>query len=44
MNDGNDRNLGLQPLDGVMSELGLGAHDLVAGSVEQITHKMVARG
>ncbi len=44
MNDENDRNLGVQPLDGIMSELGLEAHDLVAGSTEQITHKMVTRG
>ena len=43
MNDENDRNLGVQPLDGIMSELDLGAHDLVAGSTEQITHKMVTR-
>lgn len=43
MNDENDRNLGVQPLDGIMSELDLEAHDLVAGSTEQITHKMVTR-
>ena len=37
------RNLGEQPLARVMVEHGLKAHDLVAASAEQITHKMVAR-
>ncbi len=35
---------GVQPLDAVLEELGLSAHDLVAASTEQITHKMVTKG
>ena len=38
------REYGLQALDGVMTELGLTNHDLVAASTEQLTHKMVAKG
>lgn len=38
-----ERDLGEQPLARVMAERGLKAHDLVAASTEQITHKMVAR-
>jgi hypothetical protein len=38
-----ERNLGVQPVAGILTELGLAAHDLVAASTEQITHKMVAR-
>jgi len=37
------RDLGEQPLAGVMAEHGLVNRDLVAASPEQITHKMVAR-
>jgi urease accessory protein UreF len=37
------RELGEQPLAGVMAAHGLKAHDLVSSSSEQITHKMVAR-
>lgn len=44
MNDRNDdRNLGEQPVAGLMASLDLKAHDLVAASTEQITHKMVVR-
>lgn len=39
-----ERDLGEQPLARLMAELGLKAHDLVAASTEQITHKMVSRG
>ena len=39
-----DMNVGPQPLDGVMRELGLSNHDLVAASTEQLTHKMVQKG
>ncbi|NCC51148.1 MAG: hypothetical protein EOM20_08030 [Spartobacteria bacterium] len=42
MND-RERNLGEQPLAGIMSEHGLKPHDLVAASQEHITHKMVSR-
>ena len=38
-----DRNLGEQPLARIMAAAGLTAHDLVAASTEQITHKMVSR-
>ena len=43
MNDGPERNLGEQPLAGIMADHGLKARDLVAGSIEQITFKMVSR-
>lgn len=39
-----ERDLGEQPLNRLMAELGLKSHDLVAASIEQITHKMVQRG
>lgn len=39
-----ERDLGEQPLNRLMAELGLKSHDLVAASTEQITHKMVQRG
>lgn len=38
-----ERNLGEQPIAGIMDELELKPHDLVAASTEQITHKMVQR-
>jgi len=38
-----ERDLGEQPVAKLMDSLGLKAHDLVAASTEQITHKMVAR-
>jgi len=38
-----ERNLGLQPIAGVMTKHGLKPQDLVVVSTEQITHKMVAR-
>lgn len=39
-----ERNLGEQPLAELLRRHELLAHDLVAASSEQITHKMVARG
>ncbi len=39
-----ERNLGEQPLAELLRVHGLKAHDLVAASDEQITHKMIARG
>ena len=39
-----ERELGTQPLDEKMKELGLDNHSLVAVSGEQLTHKMVAKG
>lgn len=44
MDDGIVRDLGEQPLVGVMADCGLSVHDVVAASSEQITHKMVSRG
>ena len=38
-----ERDHGPQPIGGVLTRLGLSAHDLVAASGEQLTHKMVAR-
>ena len=38
-----ERNLGEQPLAGLMAELDLTAHALVKASPEQITHKMISR-
>ncbi len=43
MKDDGERNLGEQPIAGIMTELGLKPHDLVVVSTEQITHKMVSR-
>lgn len=43
MNGSIERNLGVQPISGIMSGHGLKAHDLVVNSSEQITHKMVSR-
>ena len=39
-----ERNLGVQPLDGILVEYALGNHDLVAASEEPMTHKAVQRG
>ncbi|MDD5135958.1 MAG: hypothetical protein PHX20_07610 [Candidatus Omnitrophica bacterium] len=38
-----ERDLGEQPIAKIMARHGLSAHDLVACSTEQITHKMVGR-
>ena len=38
-----ERNLGPQPIEQILAERKLKSHDLVAASVDQITHKMVAR-
>jgi hypothetical protein len=46
MHDGEmgiERNLGEQPIARLLATLGLDAHDLVAASSQQITHKMVRR-
>ena len=37
------RDMGIQPLTQLMQQYSLKPHDLVAGSTEQITHKMVSR-
>lgn len=38
-----ERNLGEQPIAGLLASHELTAHDLVAASTEQISHKMVSR-
>ena len=38
-----ERNLGEQPIAGILRELDLKANDLVSASPDQITHKMVKR-
>jgi DNA-binding XRE family transcriptional regulator len=38
-----EREHGTQPLDGLMTAWGLGNHDLVDASTEQLTHKQVQR-
>ena len=43
MNIEAERNLGEQPIAHIMAGHGLKARDLVAGSADQLTHKMVAR-
>jgi hypothetical protein len=43
MDDGIARNLGGQPISDIMVRHGLKAHDLVAASKDQLTHKMVTR-
>jgi len=43
MSDGIARNLGGQPIADIMVRHDLKPHDLVAGSTEQLTHKMVTR-
>ena len=44
MSEPNAMELGMQPLDGLLDELGISNHQLVDASTEQITHKMVAKG
>lgn len=43
MLENTEHDLGVQPLASLMNEYGLKANDLVRNSVEQLTHKMVAR-
>ena len=38
-----ERNLGPQPIDALMTELGLDNHDIVAASPEPLTHKAIQR-
>lgn len=35
---------GVQPLEAILSELGIENHDLVEASRDQLTHRMVAKG
>ena len=39
-----NRELGTQPLDSVLTRLGLANSDLVSASTEQLSHKMVQKG
>lgn len=43
MQDSEERDMGPQPLDRMMQQWGLGNHDLVDASTEQLTHKQVQR-
>jgi len=43
MSDPQERNLGEQPIAGLLAQHGLDAHAVVAASTEQITHKMVSK-
>ena len=43
MEDSLIRDLGLQPLDAILDEIGLNNHQLVALSTEQLTHKQVQK-
>jgi len=43
MEDSLTRDLGLQPLDAILDEIGLTNHQLVALSTEQLTHKQVQK-
>ena len=43
MSESNGHDLGDQPLDQMMEKWGLGNHDLVEVSTEQLTHKQVQR-
>lgn len=41
--DRDERDLGVQPLDGMMQAWGIGNHELVEVSTEQLTHKQVQK-
>ena len=41
--NGNERNLGMQPMDTLMTENAVNNHDVVAASTEPMTHKAVVR-
>ncbi len=43
MIDNIERNLGSQPIAGIMASHNLKPHDLVSASTAQLTHKMVTR-
>ena len=43
MQDNDERDLGVQPLNRMMDEWGVGNHDLVEVSTEQLTHKQVQK-
>ncbi|HNX68639.1 MAG TPA: hypothetical protein PLL75_05890 [Candidatus Omnitrophota bacterium] len=39
-----EKELGIQPLDGMMVRLGLSNNDLVKASTQQLSHKVVQKG
>ena len=41
--NGNERNLGVQPMDALMTEHAVNNHELVVASTEPMTHKAVVR-
>jgi hypothetical protein len=41
--EGNERELGRQPIGEIMARRNLKPHDLVAASTRQLTHKMISR-
>ena len=41
--DKEERDLGVQPLDAMMTSWGIGNHDMVEVSTEQLTHKQVQK-
>lgn len=43
MDDGIERDLGVQPIAAILAARNLKPHDLVAASTQQLTHKMVSR-
>lgn len=44
MNEDDKMDVGIQPLDEIMTKLGLSNHDLVEVSTEQLSHKVVQKG
>lgn len=42
-NKDDDRQMGTQPLDAILTEKGLSNKDLVAASTDQLTHKQVQK-
>ncbi|MEM6278840.1 MAG: hypothetical protein AAF733_05130 [Verrucomicrobiota bacterium] len=43
VSDSGNRDLGVQPLDAILREMGLENRDLVLASTEQLTHKQVQK-
>lgn len=41
--NGNERNMGVQPMDGLMTQHEMNNHELLAGSPDPMTHKAVQR-
>ena len=44
MNEKKEMELGVQPLDEIMTKVNLSNHDLVSASAEQLSHKVVQKG